>query len=80
MTQCLLGPGKIIEFESTFPQARPRKPVLRILLYGLLEYRHSFIAAASLVEGEPNLYVRSYQILGHRTVPRRILVGHSEDG
>jgi hypothetical protein len=53
---------------------------LRVLLYGLLKYRHSFIAAASLVEPEPNLHLRSYQILGHRTVPWSVLVSHGEDG
>ena len=76
--QRLLGPCKIVEFETTLSEASPGEPVLRILLDRLLKYRYGFVASTFLIELECPLYVCPYQTLCYRTVVGRVFMTDGE--
>lgn len=75
-TKRLLGLGQIVKFDQALPAARPRKPLLRIVVSRLIKDGHGFLASPVLVEAKCNLNVRSREIQRNRIVVRSNLIRH----
>src|SRR4029077_685693 len=77
--QRLLSFRQIVEFEKTLPEARPGKPLFRIIPDRLFQNGDRFVTSAFLVEAQGKLHPRPRQTQANGLVAWRDVMGHRED-